>query len=325
MAEHEDLEILFPVSAVGCEAKDTAHQDVDKGQQHPRILRIEHRSGTGERAKGMSKDPDARAAFVIARNPEKDSKLPYLIRLPIEGGLALKAYDTWPRSTRVYCHPFEEGWPPDAEVLEETPVASCRRRGAVIDLVLDRPRLARSQFVFTETRGRPAIFWQTQKTARAANPGARVPRARAIPEGFQIAIDTRERYPYRFSGKGVRTERLTLAAGDYAVGSGEGLIAVVERKVMDNFCASLSDGTLAFQMQRLSELQAAAVVVEGRYSALFKLEHVPGAWLADVLARLQVRYPEVQVVFADSRKFAEEWTYRFLAAALADATGAGAQ
>jgi hypothetical protein len=58
--------------------------------------------------------------------------------------------------------------------------------------------------------------------------------------------------------------------------------------------------------------------VEGRYSALFRLEHVPGAFIADALARLQVRYPEIQVVFADSRKFAEEWTYRFLAAALAD-------
>jgi hypothetical protein len=34
-----------------------------------------------------------------------------------------------------------------------------------------------------------------------------------------------------------------------------------------------------------------------------------------------VRYPEIQVVFADSRKFAEEWTYRFLAAALSDAMG----
>jgi hypothetical protein len=32
-----------------------------------------------------------------------------------------------------------------------------------------------------------------------------------------------------------------------------------------------------------------------------------------------VRYPEIPVVFADSRKFAEEWTYRFLAAALSDA------
>jgi hypothetical protein len=34
-----------------------------------------------------------------------------------------------------------------------------------------------------------------------------------------------------------------------------------------------------------------------------------------------VRYAEIQVVFADSRKVAEEWTYRFLAAALADSMG----
>ena len=75
---------------------------------------------------------------------------------------------------------------------------------------------------------------------------------------------------------------------------------------------------MAFQIQRLSEVGAAAVVVEGRYSALFSLEHVPAAFIADGLARLQVRYPEIPVVFADSRKFAEEWTYRFLAAAFSD-------
>jgi hypothetical protein len=71
----------------------------------------------------------------------------------------------------------------------------------------------------------------------------------------------------------------------------------------------------------LSEVPAAAVVVEGRYSDLFKLKHVPAAFIADGLARLQVRYPEVHVVFADARRFAEEWTYRFLAAALSDAKG----
>jgi hypothetical protein len=64
----------------------------------------------------------------------------------------------------------------------------------VIDLVLDRPRLSRSQFVFTETRGRPAIFWQTRKAAKAANPGARIPRARALGRTLPILIDTRERY-----------------------------------------------------------------------------------------------------------------------------------
>lgn len=271
---------------------------------------------------GMNASEDTRPSFVIARNPEADSRLPYLLRLPLAGSLVLKARDTWPRSARIYCHPLENGWPNDAEMLEETPIVTCRRRGAVIDLVLDRPRLSRSQFVFTETRGRPAIFWQTQKAAKAANPGARIPRARAIPEGFAIAIDTRERYPFRFAGRGVRTERVALAAGDYAVRSGEALVAAVERKAFENFVACLSDGTLAFQMQRLSELPVAAVVVEGRYSALFKLEHVAGAWLADSLARLQVRYPEIGVVFADSRKFAEEWTYRFLASALGDANGA---
>lgn len=41
-------------------------------------------------------------------------------------------------------------------------------------------------------------------------------------------------------------------------------------------------------------------------------------WLPDILARLQIRYREIPIVFADSRKFAEEWTYRFLATALAD-------
>lgn len=89
----------------------------------------------------------------------------------------------------------------------------------------------------------------------------------------------------------------------------------------ENFAASLSDGSLAFQMQRLAEVPLSAVVVEGRYSSLFKLEHVGGGWLADTLARRQVRYPEVSVVFADSRKFAEKWTYRFLGTARSDLAG----
>ena len=73
----------------------------------------------------------------------------------------LKARESWPATARVYCHRFEEAWPAKAEIIEQTPVLLCRRRGAAIDLVLDRPRLARSQFVFTQVKGREAIFWQT--------------------------------------------------------------------------------------------------------------------------------------------------------------------
>jgi hypothetical protein len=53
-----------------------------------------------------------------------------------------------------------------------------------------------------------------------------------------------------------------------------------------------------FQLQRLAELPLAAVLVEGRYSALYKLERVNGSWLADQLARLEVRYPEIHLVFS---------------------------
>lgn len=261
------------------------------------------------------------ASFLVARNPQGDSRLPYLLRLPLEGGLILKARAPWPATARVYCHRFEEPWPEDTDIVEQTPVLACRRRGAAIDLVLDRPRLSRSQFVFTQVKGREAIFWQTQKTARAANPGGRIPRRRSLAEQVTIAVDTRERYPYRFVQQGAETVPATVSAGDYAIHSPEGrLLAAVERKSLDNLASTLSDGSLAFQLQRLAELPLAAVVVEARYAALFKLQHVNGDWLADQLARLEVRYPEVTIVFADSRRYAEEWTYRFLATALADTT-----
>lgn len=263
------------------------------------------------------------AVFLVARNPQPDSRLPYLVRLPLEDGLVLKAREPWPATARVYCHRFEEPWPDDAEIVDEAVVLVCRRRGPAIDLVLDRPRQARSQFVFTEVKGREAIFWQTQKTARAANPGGRIPRRRTLAEPVTITVDTRERYPYRFAQQDAATVRATVPAGDYAIHAPDGrLLAAVERKSLDNLATTLSDGSLSFQLQRLAELPLAAVVVEARYSALFKLEHVNGNWLADQVTRLQVRYPGIPIVFADTRRHAEDWTHRFLTTALADATEA---
>ncbi len=36
--------------------------------------------------------------FRVARNPDAESRLPYLVWLPIEGGLVLKAREVWPRA-----------------------------------------------------------------------------------------------------------------------------------------------------------------------------------------------------------------------------------
>jgi hypothetical protein len=266
----------------------------------------------------VSAQADSTTAFLIARNPQPDSQLPYLVRLPLEHGLVLKARAPWPATARVYCHHrFEEPWPENAEIVEEAVVLVCRRRGPAVDLVLDRPRQARSQFVFTQVKRREAIFWQTQKTARAANPGGRVPRRRTLTEPATIMVDTRERYPYRFAHQGADTVRATVAAGDYAIHTPDGrLLAAVERKSLDNLVTTLSDGSLAFQLQRLAELPLAAIVIEARYSALFKLEHVNGNWLADQLTRLQIRYPAIPIVFADRRRRAEDWTHRFLTTTL---------
>jgi hypothetical protein len=259
--------------------------------------------------------------FTVARNPDPDSKLPYLVRLPIDGGLVLKVRDTWPRTARVFCARVEDGWPAEAEIVEEVPVTLCRRRGVAIDLVLDRPRENRSQFVFTTLpTGREGIFWQTRKVVTTARPGARIPgrRASGIRE-LVIVVDTRERYPYAFSKQQASTVRAVLAAGDYAVLSEAGTpVAAVERKSLADLAGSLSNGTLVFELGKLAQVARAALVVEDRYGNLLKHAHTPSGFLPDMLARVQVRYPEIPILFLETRPLAEEWTFRYLGAALAE-------
>lgn len=259
--------------------------------------------------------------FVVARNPDPDSRLPYLVRLPIDDGLILKVRDTWPRTSRVFCARVDVGWPPEAEIVEEVPVTLCRRRGVAIDLVLDRPRENRSQFVFTTLpSGREGIFWQTRKVVTTARPGARIPgrRASGVPE-LVIVVDSRERYPYGFSRQQATTVRAALAAGDYAVRSEAGTpVAVVERKSLADLAGGLNNGTLIFELAKLAEMPRAAIVVEDRYGNLLKHAYAPAGFLPDMLARVQVRYPEIAIVFLETRPLAEEWTFRYLGAALAE-------
>jgi hypothetical protein len=230
--------------------------------------------------------------------------------------MLLKARDRWPRTAAVYCHRTEE-WPDDAEVLEEVLVQSCSRRGGAIDLVLARGRENRSHFVLTSSRGRELILWQSPRTTAKARPGVRVPTRRASGHAeLVIATDTRERYPWRFAHQKAQTERRALSCGDYGVFWGDELAGVVERKSLADLVSCLVDGSLTYVLAELSTRQRAALVVEDRYSAVFKLEHVRPGWVAELLAAVQVRYPNVPIIFCETRPLAEEWSYRWLAAAL---------
>jgi hypothetical protein len=257
--------------------------------------------------------------FVVARNPDQASSLPYLIRVPLPGRpVVLKARESWPRTAKVYCHRAEE-WPEQAEVVERVPVRACVQRGASIDLVLDRQRESRSQIVFTRVRGRDAIFWQSPRTAKQARPAVDLPTARAFGQAeLEIVVDSHERYPYRFAHQQATTVRQALPAGDYGVRVGDALVAVVERKSLSDLVSSLSNSRLRFALAELAALPRAAVVVEDRYSAVFRQSYARPSVVADGLAELQVRFPNVPLVFAETRPLAEEWTYRFLAAASAE-------
>ena len=87
--------------------------------------------------------------------------------------------------------------------------------------------------------------------------------------------------------------------------------------------SSATSGALAFAMADLSALPCAAVVVEAAYSTLIAHPRVRPAFMADLIARLQVRSPNVPIVYAEDRRLAEDWTYRFLATAWAQ-NGGGA-
>lgn len=255
--------------------------------------------------------------LLIAVNPDPDSRLGYLLLLPTDGGMLFRTAGLWPRTSALYCHPVSvDEWPTEPEIVERVPLRSCQRRGAAIDLILDRARENRSQLVFTTARGRDAVFWQSPRTRKQARPNVRTPTARAagITE-LDIVVDSREQYPYRFNGQQVRTAKRALPCGDYATTVDGRLVAAVERKSLPDLVSSLVNGKLRYALAELAALPRAALIVEERYSAIFKLQWVRPAQIADGLAELQVRWPNVAIVFAETRPLAEEWTYRFLAAA----------
>jgi hypothetical protein len=160
--------------------------------------------------------------LLIGRNPDPGSRLPFLLLLPLAGGLVFRTSGAWPRTSAVYCYPVSvEEWPDNPDIVERVGLRSCARRGGAIDVVPGRGRENRSQIVFTKARGRYAVFWQSPRTRRQARPDVTAPTARAagIAE-LEITVDSHERYAYRFTGRQVLTVKRALPRGDYGLVSG---------------------------------------------------------------------------------------------------------
>lgn len=258
--------------------------------------------------------------ILVARMPP-GTPWSHLIRIPTaEGILILASTGGWPEHTARFCT-RRHHWPADVEVLERIPLESCTRRGAAIDIVARRGRRRRSTIVIRQGAGRESIFWNSPQSLRRLPPGLRIayPRLPWKLGEITVAVDTRERYGYGFRNfAGITVVKRPLRVGDYAALAGERIVARVERKSLADFTAAVVAGRMAAQMHDLGAGVPGAVVVEGRYSQLFRLPRVRNAtFIADLVVSLQLAIPGVPVMFAESRGLGEDWTYRFLASAMA--------
>jgi len=98
---------------------------------------------------------------------------------------------------------------------------------------------------------------------------------------------------------------------------GERMLAVVERKTLDNLLADF--GTMPVLHQRLAELAAHdnhALIIEAPYADFLnpkKVHHYNPGFCAKAIAELYALHPHLRIVFCANRKVANEWTRHFFA------------
>jgi len=253
-------------------------------------------------------------------------RFPYRLRIERDGRdwLVLRAQDKWPAANRnIFCL-REKLSPREGEVLEEVErvlVKAIDRRGIRLSVVLDRKRYKRCDFLFLEKeyKGRPGetyeqIFWITQASMRQRRPRARL--ALRPKTAFKVRVDSRERYPWRFPQ--AETERGPLPVGDYALIDGDEILAVIERKTLENLLADLS--TMPILHQALTELATYkynALVIEAPYADLLnpkKVHHYTPGFCARAIAELHALHPGLRIVFCANRKTANHWAVHYLSA-----------
>jgi hypothetical protein len=255
-----------------------------------------------------------------------DPRFPYQITIERDGEATLRLLtkDRWPGSGRaLFCVRLGPEIHAELEIEEElqrVPITALHQSGKKLSVVLDRKRFKRSDFLFVQkklTSGESVeqIFWQSQHTGQTRRPRVKL-TAQGRRRDFVIAIDSNERYAWKFPG--CATERRSLPVGDYALCDGDDLVAIVERKSFDNMLAELGKLNVFHQsLAELAQVEQHALVVEAPYADFLKpkkVHHFSPTFCAKAIAEIHASHPTLRVVFVESRKLAIEWTLRFFAA-----------
>lgn len=255
----------------------------------------------------------------------EDQRFPYILAIEEKAGhfLCLATQEKWPASNKkIFCQRlgyFTEEDLEELALVDNSNIKSLTHYGKKLEIILDRKIRKRCWFVIfkKEYKTRPGeyyeqIFWVTQSAARARGRKAYVPQG-GKNESFTVVIDTRERYPWKFPNCQVIREN--LAVGDYGLKLDEQVVAVVERKTRENLLHNMqSFELLRASLHELKTVPYRTMILECSYADLINPKKNPyfkPSYVADVLAELYVLFPEIQIIFCDNRKVANEWSYRW--------------
>ena len=263
------------------------------------------------------------AIWTVERTAHR--RFPFRIAVEQDGRriIALRAQSSWPGpGQQIFCV-RERSFDPDEPLqpVERVPIAHLTRVGRKLAIVLDRATRKRCEFLAinkpaADGSTREQIFFRTESGIRAHRSRTRMELLPAD-HPLVIAIDSGERYPWRFPGATVR--RRKLAFGDYALLEGERPVAVVERKTFDNLLADIGAlQALHHQLADLASWDSSALVIEAQYGDFLDQSRLQGRWpavhLARVLAELAALHPKLPMVFAGNRKLANAWCQQFFVA-----------
>ena len=238
--------------------------------------------------------------------------------------LNLMVQDRWPGAGKsIFCVRRQTNTLKPEEVVEKVPVVNLKQNGKRLEITLGRHTRKRCFFLFlTKTYKKKAgtyeqIFWQSYSSLHTHRPTKLISQTHLSSKTPTIYIDTKERYPLKFSGCEVQKE--TLAVGDYAIKDQTGLVAVVERKNADDFVKSLFTNLARFQsvLTQLKTYPYKAVIIEAHYTDFLKKtrwSQAPAGQIVARIAQLQTEHPEIPFVFVGSRKAAEIWVKSFFIA-----------
>ncbi len=254
------------------------------------------------------------------------ARFPYRIAISDDTAaiLAVRAQSPWPGpGQQVFCVRERALDPTETlEPVERVPVAHLTRIGRKLTVALDRGSRKRCEFLtVTKTRrdgtgSFEQLFFRTESGIRSHRSRTHLelgPSTRQL----AIAVDTAERYPWKFPEATVA--RRKLAVGDYALLEGGEPAAVVERKSFDNLLADLGAlQALHHQLADLASLPVAALVVEAQLADFLDEKRLRSRWPASFVARavaeMSALHPKLPIIFAGNRKLANLWTERFFQA-----------